>query len=122
MFRESRPPGAEPPRLLASRFEETCDVSERHFDLGEIGLENGRELMESLEQQFLVLRKTALFVPVASEALANGVVRHYRSSFLSKAINPIYGDFEVNNSLPLLGTPSQTHHDGIERGASGPVA
>jgi putative ABC transport system ATP-binding protein len=36
----------------------------------------------------------------------------YRSSFFSKAINPIYGDFEVNKSLPLLGPPSQTHRDG----------
>jgi hypothetical protein len=91
-------------------------------DLREIGLENDRELLEGIEQQLLVFRETALFFPAASEALANGVVRHYRSSFLSKAINPIYGDFEVNNSLSLLGPPSQTHHDGAKLHASGPVA
>jgi hypothetical protein len=94
-------------------------VTERNFDLGEVRLENGGELMERIEQQFLVFREAASFLSVAGEALANGVVRHYWSSFLSKAINPIYGDFEVNNSLSLLGTPSQTHHDRAKLGASG---
>ena len=85
-------------------------MTEGNFDLGEVGLENRGELMKRFEQQFFVLGKTAgLFVP-AGEALADSVVRHYWSSFLSKGINPIYGDFEVNNCLSSVGTPSQTRH------------
>ena len=85
-------------------------MSERDFDLGEIGLENRRQLMERIQQQLFVFREAVFLVSVAGEAIADGVVRHYWCSFLSKAINPICGDFEVNNRMLAMGTTSQTHH------------
>jgi len=57
-------------------------VRERDFDLREIGLENRRQLMERIQQQLFVFREAVFLVSVAGEAIADGVVRHYRCSFL----------------------------------------
>jgi hypothetical protein len=44
-------------RLIGSSFEEPSDVTQRDFDLGAIGFEHDRELMEGLDQQFVVGRQ-----------------------------------------------------------------
>jgi len=107
-------------RLVPTRLEQASDVTERNFDLGEIGLENRRQLMKRIEQQLLVLGEAVFLLAAAGEPIADGVVGHYSRSFFSKAINPIYGDFEVNNCVLGMGTPSQTNYKRARAACSRP--
>jgi putative ABC transport system ATP-binding protein len=100
-------------KLFAVGFEQPRHVAERDFDLGEIRFEHGGQLLESIDEQLFVCSERVLIFAAPGKPLADGVVRHTKVLFLSKAINPSYGDFEVNRYLLAMGRHSQTDTAGL---------
>lgn len=74
-------------RRSTAPFEQSRDVAQRHLDLSQVRLEDLREVLKRIEQNFLVLREGRfLLVALKSELLADRFVRH-RSFYVGREDN-----------------------------------